>query len=79
MNDTLGEAAAGLAAGVSGTLLGYPLDAVKGRMQAAGGGGMVVHARALARAGVATTYRGVTAPLVQMSMLNMLSLSLIHI
>ena len=73
LDDVLGEAAAGLAAGVSGTLLGYPLDALKGRMQAVGGGGMVLHARELARAGVATTYRGVTAPLVQMSVLNMLS------
>ena len=77
LSPRLGEATAGLAAGVSGTLLGYPLDALKGRMQATGGGGggMLVHARELARAGVASTYRGVTAPLVQMSLLNMLSFS----
>ena len=68
------EAIAGASAGVTGTLLGYPLDALKGRMQASQGG-LLINARALANSGVFSTYRGVTAPLINMAVLNTLSFS----
>ena len=68
------EALAGAAAGVTGTLLGYPLDALKGRMQVSTRG-LVAEARALASSGLGGTYRGVTAPLINLTLLNALSFS----
>ena len=65
------EAAAGAAAGVTGTLLGFPLDVLKARMQSGSSGGLATNARAVLRSG--TVYRGVTAPLVSMTLLNTVS------
>ena len=65
------EAAAGAAAGVTGTLLGFPLDVLKARMQSGSSGGLAANARAVLRSG--TVYRGVTAPLVSMTLLNTVS------
>jgi len=73
------EAIAGCAAGVIGTLLGYPLDSVKTRMQAqaaSGGGGMVsVTKQVLKEEGMAGFYRGVASPLAALTLLNTLNFS----
>ncbi len=66
------EAVAGAAAGVTGTLLGFPLDTLKSRMQSAGSSGGLLHnAAAVARSG--TVYRGVSSPLLSMTLLNTIS------
>lgn len=69
----LHEAGAGVAAGFVGTLLGFPLDALKTRRQAGAAG---VTLASVARAeGVGALYRGVGAPLVSLTVLNALNFS----
>ena len=63
----LREAGAGMAAGLTGTLLGYPLDRVKQAMQS-GSGSMTASVRTLWSSG--SVYRGAGAPLFAQTMLN---------
>lgn len=74
------EAIAGCAAGVVGTLLGYPLDSLKTRMQAQAGaetpGTMLsVTKQVLREEGVSGFYRGVASPLAALTLLNTLNFS----
>jgi len=70
------DAAAGFTAGISGTLLGYPLDTIKVHMQSeaarrGGPGGLTRAARTIwARHGLAGFYAGVTAPMFALTILN---------
>lgn len=69
------DAAGGLCAGVTGTLIGYPLDTVKTRMQTSAsplsmfavGGGI------LKREGAKAFYKGVATPLLSLSVLSTLN------
>lgn len=66
------EALGGLSAGILGTLIGFPLDTLKTRMQT-GGASKSLSATAstlLRNEGVLALYRGVAAPLVSLSLLN---------
>jgi len=67
------EGVAGCAAGLTGTLIGYPLDRLKARLQS--GGGLGSSARALFRGGTASLYRGAGAPLLAQTVLNTVSFS----
>jgi len=75
------EAVAGCAAGVVGTLIGYPLDSIKTRMQAGAGGkqaasGMLSMGRHILQAeGGNGFYRGVASPLAALTILNTLNFS----
>ena len=72
------EVVAGMTAGVLGTVLGYPLDGLKTRMQAgaAGSDGIAALARRIWREeGLAGYYRGVASPLVALTILNTLNFS----
>lgn len=70
------EALAGCTGGVLGTLLGYPLDSIKTRMQAGAGGGMMPLARQIVQLeGWRGLYRGVGSPLVALTILNALNFS----
>jgi solute carrier family 25 carnitine/acylcarnitine transporter 20/29 len=68
------EAIGGLSAGILGTLIGYPLDLVKTRMQtgvASGGRDVLSIGRHLVQTeGLAGLYKGVGPPLVSLSILN---------
>ena len=67
------EAAAGAAAGVAGTVLGFPLDTVKARLQCGRNSGAWQCVREVAtREGVRGFYRGVASPLFSMTLLNTL-------
>lgn len=67
------EALGGLAAGIVGTVIGYPLDVVKSR-QAFYGRSMVATAGDVYRqAGVGGFYRGMMPPLLSLSVLNTLN------
>lgn len=80
MKEISEEAAAGLAAGVLGTVIGFPLDVVKTRMQTSpqppvnhsSGAGGVWHAvrTIVRREGSASLFKGMLPPLVSMSLLN---------
>ncbi len=73
------EAVAGSAAGVVGTLIGYPLDSLKTRMQAGQTGtkaGMLSLGRKIVKEeGVLGFYRGVASPLAALTILNTLNFS----
>jgi hypothetical protein len=67
------EGAAGAAAGVAGTLLGFPLDTVKAQLQTGRSVGAMACVRTIARTeGLRGFYRGVASPLISMTMLNTL-------
>ena len=72
MNDTVVNVVSGLAAGITGTVLGHPLDTVKTMMQSGGGDSAVSTLRRLAKEGrmVSSLYAGVTPPLVSSVLLN---------
>jgi solute carrier family 25 (mitochondrial carnitine/acylcarnitine transporter), member 20/29 len=81
------EALGGLAAGVIGTIIGYPLDVMKTRLQTSGGSGKSNHstrshgrfrglklvADIVRMEGLVGLYRGVGPPLVSLSLLNTMS------
>jgi len=70
------EAVAGCVAGVLGTLLGYPLDSLKTRMQAGAGQSLVPLARRIyGEEGFWGFYRGVASPLAALTILNTLNFS----
>lgn len=66
------EAAGGLAAGIVGTVIGFPLDLIKTRMQTQNhGGGMTSVALRIVRTeGITSLYRGIAPPLVSLSIVN---------
>eukprot|EP00547_Thalassionema_nitzschioides_P015659 CAMPEP_0194253480 /NCGR_PEP_ID=MMETSP0158-20130606/29990_1 /TAXON_ID=33649 /ORGANISM="Thalassionema nitzschioides, Strain L26-B" /LENGTH=299 /DNA_ID=CAMNT_0038991203 /DNA_START=214 /DNA_END=1116 /DNA_ORIENTATION=- len=66
------EAAGGLAAGIVGTVIGFPLDLVKTRMQTQNhSGGMTSVALHIVRTeGIASLYRGIAPPLLSLSVVN---------
>jgi solute carrier family 25 carnitine/acylcarnitine transporter 20/29 len=70
---------AGCAAGVLGTIIGYPLDSIKTRMQTAKGGRYAsipgTFTTILREEGLVGFYRGVGAPLSALTLLNMLNFS----
>lgn len=74
------ELIAGFSAGVVGTVLGYPLDAIKTRMQTTasetrkGFFGTLRHA--LKTEGPLALYRGIAAPLLSLTILNTLNFSI---
>ncbi|KAJ1407858.1 mitochondrial carrier domain-containing protein [Ochromonadaceae sp. CCMP2298] len=69
------EAAAGASAGVIGTVLGYPLDSIKTRMQVQRLD-MISSARSIySEASLAGFYRGVVSPLLALTLLNTLNFS----
>jgi solute carrier family 25 (mitochondrial carnitine/acylcarnitine transporter), member 20/29 len=75
------EAVAGCGAGVAGTLIGYPLDSIKTRMQAGVGtsaynSGMIPTAKNVVKyEGFSGFYRGVASPLAALTILNTLNFS----
>lgn len=75
VNEAIQEASAGFAAGVTGTLLGYPLDVIKTRMQTSslsiGGAFLDVYRNV----GVLGFYRGVASPLLSLTILNTMNFS----
>lgn len=67
------EAMGGLAAGIIGTVIGYPLDLVKTRMQTSKttNEGMIRLGTRIARQeGLASLYKGIIPPLISLSILN---------
>jgi solute carrier family 25 carnitine/acylcarnitine transporter 20/29 len=71
------EALGGLSAGVVGTVIGYPLDAIKTQLQTskASSGIFATGAHIVRREGVLSLYRGMVPPLLSLSILNTLSFS----
>lgn len=72
------EAIGGLSAGIVGTVIGFPLDLVKTRMQTAsassGSGGMLAVATHVVRTeGVWALYKGIAPPMISLSILNTMS------
>lgn len=69
------EALGGLAAGIVGTVLGFPLDLVKTRMQTGTvSGGMIGAASHIVRTeGLRSLYKGIAPPLVSLSIVNTVS------
>lgn len=71
LSPALREVVAGAAAGVTGTLFGFPLDTVKSRLQTGAGGSAARTALHLLRTeGLLGFYKGVPAPLVSLVILN---------
>lgn len=67
------EALGGLSAGIIGTVIGYPLDMVKTRMQTTGGTskGIIGTTSKIARKeGILALYKGMTPSLISLSILN---------
>jgi solute carrier family 25 (mitochondrial carnitine/acylcarnitine transporter), member 20/29 len=66
------EAAGGLAAGLTGTIIGFPLDTIKTRMQTqASTGGILSTARHIVRSeGPLSLYKGIAPPLISLSILG---------
>ncbi|CAB9510121.1 Mitochondrial basic amino acids transporter [Seminavis robusta] len=66
------EAVGGLSAGVVGTVIGFPLDTIKTRMQTASGGHTITSmARSIVqKEGIFALYRGLVPPLLSLSALN---------
>ena len=73
INETIG----GISAGVVGTVIGYPFDVAKTRMQAGGGGGSSNFFNAIQQIlrveGPGGMYKGCTAPMLSLSILNALN------
>lgn len=69
------EAVAGATAGIVGTVLGYPLDAIKTNMQTSQQPIGRVMAAIHAREGIVGFYRGIASPLVALTVLNTLNFS----
>jgi solute carrier family 25 carnitine/acylcarnitine transporter 20/29 len=71
------EALGGLAAGVVGTIIGFPLDLVKTRMQTGSSvvvGSMVGVASHIVRTeGILSLYKGIAPPLISLSIINTMS------
>ena len=68
------EVLAGGSAGVVGTVLGYPLDSVKTRMQTSGQTGLLSTLRRVyVSEGLLGLYRGVASPLLSLTLLNTLN------
>eukprot|EP01031_Cornospumella_fuschlensis_P045025 gene45025-55078_t len=74
-NSTLREIIAGANAGIIGTVLGYPLDAIKTNMQTSQKPMGQVIRDIYSRDSVAGFYRGIGAPLLALTMLNTLNFS----
>mmetsp|Transcript_23727 Transcript_23727/g.67016 ORF Transcript_23727/g.67016 Transcript_23727/m.67016 type:complete len:301 (+) Transcript_23727:108-1010(+) len=69
------DAVGGLSAGIIGTLIGFPLDVIKTRMQTGSSGSsessiFQVGKSILKNEGVASFYKGITPPLISLSILN---------
>jgi len=66
------EAVAGLSAGIVGTVIGYPLDVIKTRMQTqTRTGGILSTGLNIARnEGILSLYKGIAPPLISLSILN---------
>ena len=66
------EALGGLAAGIVGTVLGFPLDLVKTRMQTGtASGGIIGATRHIVKTeGLRSLYKGITPPLISLSIVN---------
>jgi len=77
MKELSEEALAGLSAGILGTVIGYPLDTVKTRMQTSSSSSRSILATAshIVRneGGVPSLYKGVVPPLISLSILNTLN------
>eukprot|EP00540_Astrosyne_radiata_P002175 CAMPEP_0116843648 /NCGR_PEP_ID=MMETSP0418-20121206/12207_1 /TAXON_ID=1158023 /ORGANISM="Astrosyne radiata, Strain 13vi08-1A" /LENGTH=303 /DNA_ID=CAMNT_0004474429 /DNA_START=907 /DNA_END=1818 /DNA_ORIENTATION=- len=76
--DLIEESVGGLSAGIVGTVIGYPLDLVKTRMQTAGGGGsslgiLGVANQVIRKEGFFALYKGIGPPLISLSILNTMS------
>jgi solute carrier family 25 carnitine/acylcarnitine transporter 20/29 len=71
------EALGGLSAGIVGTIIGYPLDLVKTRMQTSGGSLSIagVASSVVRHEGVFALYKGIAPPLISLSILNTLNFS----
>lgn len=72
------EALGGLSAGIVGTIIGYPLDLVKTRMQTSGNAelGILGVARSIVRnEGFLALYKGIAPPLISLSILNTINFS----
>jgi solute carrier family 25 (mitochondrial carnitine/acylcarnitine transporter), member 20/29 len=73
------EALGGLAAGIVGTVIGFPLDLIKTRLQTgsgtgAGGAGMIHVASHIIRTeGIRSLYKGIAPPLLSLSIINTVS------
>lgn len=68
------EVLGGLAAGVVGTVLGFPLDLIKTRMQTGSAGGVISIAADIVRSeGFLALYKGIAPPLISLSIINTLS------
>ena len=68
------EVLAGCSAGVVGTVLGYPLDSLKTRMQTSGQTGLLSTLRqAVVSEGLLGLYRGIASPLLSLTLLNTLN------
>mmetsp|Transcript_18246 Transcript_18246/g.23512 ORF Transcript_18246/g.23512 Transcript_18246/m.23512 type:complete len:297 (+) Transcript_18246:64-954(+) len=69
------EAAGGLSAGVVGTVIGYPLDLIKTRMQTGSksGGILATGTNIVRNEGMLAMYKGVGPPLLSLSILNTLN------
>lgn len=72
------EAMGGLAAGVIGTVIGYPLDLIKTRMQTSTKSSMSnnmfqIGMNIVRKEGFSSLYKGVTPPLISLSLLNTVS------
>lgn len=82
MNDVSGigrflkpETVAGAVAGIVGTMLGYPFDSVKPRMQTTGLSIAGAYKVILQEAGITGFYRGIASPLLALTILNSLNFS----
>lgn len=64
------EALAGLSAGIVGTVVGYPLDVIKTRMQTSGGAFLTTSIFIVRNENILSLYRGVGPPLISLSILN---------
>lgn len=72
---------AGAASGITGSIVGYPMDSVKTRLQASGDTDKSprdVLQRTLRNEGIRGLYRGITPPLVSLTLLNSIVFSSYH-
>ena len=72
------EAIGGLSAGIVGTVIGYPLDLVKTRMQTFGGADLSIVGVAgniVRNEGFLALYKGIAPPLISLSILNTINFS----